>query len=177
MLSTRSLSPTGTRLGVIGTLGVDDIVLDKFYNYSMSLVSYVWSGKHHRVVKGVNLITLYSTDPSNQHMPMRPLNAKWLPIHPNCKLCPRNRNPLYKSHGAWMKFISKWRAVIAVCTVPSKRMERPSISFWTKNQRQKLPRPFIMLRRHWQALSFLIGCEKANIKIREKPHHGSIFTP
>ena len=67
MLSTRSLSPTGTRLGVIGTLGVDDSVLDKSYSYSMSLVSYVWSGKHHRVVKGVNLVTLYSRPVRSPH--------------------------------------------------------------------------------------------------------------
>ncbi|EXE73942.1 hypothetical protein J583_3165 [Acinetobacter baumannii 83444] len=28
----------------------------------MDLVSYFWSGKHHRSVKGINLITLYATD-------------------------------------------------------------------------------------------------------------------
>ena len=76
MLSTRSLAPTGTRLGVSGALSVDDSALSKPYSYSMSLVSYVWSGKHHRVVKGVNLVTLYSTDPSGHHMPMRPLSAR-----------------------------------------------------------------------------------------------------
>ena len=53
-----------------GTLSVDDSVLDKPYSYSMSLVCYVWSGKHHRVVKGINLITLYYTDPSGHHMPV-----------------------------------------------------------------------------------------------------------
>jgi hypothetical protein len=42
-----------------GTLNVDDSALDKPYSKHMALVTYVWSGKHHRVVKG----TLYYTDP------------------------------------------------------------------------------------------------------------------
>ncbi len=45
-----------------GTLSVDDSVLDKPYSQHMELVGHFWSGKHHRVVKGVNLITLYYTD-------------------------------------------------------------------------------------------------------------------
>ena len=36
----------------------------------MSFVSHFWSSKHHRVVKGINLITLYYTDPSGQHQPV-----------------------------------------------------------------------------------------------------------
>lgn len=40
-----------------GTLSVDDSVLDKPYSRKMALVS-LWSGKHHRTVKGINLITL-----------------------------------------------------------------------------------------------------------------------
>jgi hypothetical protein len=38
---------------------VDDSALDKPYSKHMALVTYVWSGKHHRVVKG----TLYYIDP------------------------------------------------------------------------------------------------------------------
>ncbi len=53
-----------------GTLSVDDSVLDKPYSKYMALVGHFWSGKHHRVVKGINLITLYYTDPDGQHMPV-----------------------------------------------------------------------------------------------------------
>ena len=41
-----------------GTLSVDDTVLDKPYSQYMELVGYFWSGKHHRTVKGIDLITL-----------------------------------------------------------------------------------------------------------------------
>lgn len=53
-----------------GTLSVDDSVLDKPYSQHQALVGYFWSGKHHRVVKGINLITLYYTDPHGQHQPV-----------------------------------------------------------------------------------------------------------
>lgn len=53
-----------------GTLSVDDSVLDKPYSNYMALVGYFWSGKHHRAVKGINLITLYYTDISGRHMPV-----------------------------------------------------------------------------------------------------------
>jgi len=53
-----------------GTLSVDDSILDKLYSHHMALVGYFWSGKHHRVVKGINLITLYYTDVRGQHRPV-----------------------------------------------------------------------------------------------------------
>ena len=53
-----------------GTLSVDDSVLDKPYSQHMELVGYFWSGKHHRVVKGVNLITLYYTDLQGRSLPV-----------------------------------------------------------------------------------------------------------
>ena len=43
-------------------VSIDDTVLDKPYSQHMDLVSYFWSGKHHRSVKGIHLITLYATD-------------------------------------------------------------------------------------------------------------------
>ena len=47
-----------------GVLSVDDSVLDKPYSdpKKAKLIDYFWSGKHKRVVKGLNLITLYYTD-------------------------------------------------------------------------------------------------------------------
>lgn len=53
-----------------GTLSVDDSVLDKPYSQYMAFVGHFWSGKHHRTVKGLNLITLYYTDPQGQHQPV-----------------------------------------------------------------------------------------------------------
>ena len=49
-----------------GTLSGDDTVIDKPYsNPSLTeLIGYFWSGKHHRVVKGIHLITLYYSDRS-----------------------------------------------------------------------------------------------------------------
>ena len=38
-------------------VSINDTVLDKPYSQHMDLVSYFWSGKHHRSVKGINLIT------------------------------------------------------------------------------------------------------------------------
>jgi len=53
-----------------GILSVDDTVLDKPYSYHMDLVDYFWSGKHHRSVKGINLITLYYTDSKDNCLPV-----------------------------------------------------------------------------------------------------------
>ena len=53
-----------------GTLSVDDSVLDKPYSQKMDYVGYFWSGKHHRSVKGINLITLYYVDPSGCSAPV-----------------------------------------------------------------------------------------------------------
>jgi hypothetical protein len=51
-------------------LSVDDSVLDKPYSQYLAFVGYFWSGKHHRTVKGINLITLYYTDVHDQHLPI-----------------------------------------------------------------------------------------------------------
>ena len=53
-----------------GVLSVDDSVLDKPYSNYISYVGYYYSGKHHAVVKGINLITLYYTDPQGNHQPV-----------------------------------------------------------------------------------------------------------
>ena len=53
-----------------GILSVDDSVLDKPYSQYIGYVGYFYSGKHHRVVKGINLITLYYTDINGNHQPV-----------------------------------------------------------------------------------------------------------
>jgi putative transposase len=51
-----------------GILVIDDSTLDKPYAKKMELVVRHWSGKHHRVVSGINLITLLWTD-GDRHVP------------------------------------------------------------------------------------------------------------
>ena len=51
-------------------VSIDDTVLDKPYSQHMDLVSYFWSGKHHRSVKEINLLTLYATDQNGQNIPI-----------------------------------------------------------------------------------------------------------
>jgi putative transposase len=46
----------------IGWLIVDDSVLDKIHSEKIALTYYQWSGKNHKVVKGIGLITLVWTD-------------------------------------------------------------------------------------------------------------------
>lgn len=45
-----------------GVLVVDDSVLDKPFARHMGLVAYHWSGRHNRVVRGIDLVTLLWTD-------------------------------------------------------------------------------------------------------------------
>jgi putative transposase len=45
-----------------GVLVLDDSTLDKPYAHDTELVVYHWSGKHHGVVAGINLLTLLWTD-------------------------------------------------------------------------------------------------------------------
>ncbi len=53
-----------------GVLNVDDTTIDKPYSQKMELVGHFWSGKHHRAVKGLNLVTLYYTDPKGCSLPV-----------------------------------------------------------------------------------------------------------
>jgi len=57
---------------VNGTLSIDDSVLDKPYSdpKKAALIDMFWSGKHKRVVKGINLITLYHTDVNGVSVPV-----------------------------------------------------------------------------------------------------------
>jgi hypothetical protein len=51
-----------------GILVLDDSTLDKPYAWKIDLVGWHWSGKHHRPVKGINLLTLLWTD-GDRHIP------------------------------------------------------------------------------------------------------------
>jgi hypothetical protein len=55
-----------------GTLSGDDTIIDKPYSDPSltELIGYFWSGKHHRVVKGIQLITLYYTDTKGKSVPI-----------------------------------------------------------------------------------------------------------
>src|SRR3954452_24366253 len=51
-----------------GVLVVDDSTLDKPYATAIGLVTRHWSGKHHAVVRGINLVSLLWTD-GDRHVP------------------------------------------------------------------------------------------------------------
>ena len=51
-----------------GVLVVDDSTLDKPHARHIELVTRHWSGKHHRVVQGINLVTVLWTD-GDRHIP------------------------------------------------------------------------------------------------------------
>lgn len=55
-----------------GTLSGDDTVIDKPDSEPSltKLIGYFWSGKHHRVVKGIQLITLVYTDRAGKSVPV-----------------------------------------------------------------------------------------------------------
>ena len=55
-----------------GTLSGDDTVIDKPYSDPelTELIGYFWSGKHHKVVKGIQLITLYYTEVLGKSVPV-----------------------------------------------------------------------------------------------------------
>ena len=52
-----------------GVLILNDTTLDKPYAEKIEVVTYHWSGKHHRVVRGINLITLLWTE-GEAHIPL-----------------------------------------------------------------------------------------------------------
>lgn len=52
-----------------GLLELDDTTLDKPYAKKMDLVCGHWSGKHHKTVRGINLLTLLWSD-GDQHIPV-----------------------------------------------------------------------------------------------------------
>ncbi len=55
-----------------GILSADDTVIEKLDSdiRKSQLIGYYWSGKHKKAIKGINLITLYYTDPIKTSMPI-----------------------------------------------------------------------------------------------------------
>lgn len=55
-----------------GILSIDDTVIEKLYSNPKyaELIGYFWSGKYHKAIKGVNLITLYYTDKEGNSQPV-----------------------------------------------------------------------------------------------------------
>ena len=54
-----------------GTLTIDDTVLDKPYSgVETEIITYLYSGKHHRTIKGIGLITLLYTDIKGVSLPV-----------------------------------------------------------------------------------------------------------
>ena len=55
-----------------GILSVDDTVIEKLYSNPKyaELIGYFWSGKYHKSIKGLNLITLYYSDIHGNSVPI-----------------------------------------------------------------------------------------------------------
>ena len=55
-----------------GVLSVDDTVIEKTYSdvNQAELIDYYWSGKYHKTIKGINLITLYHCDIQGNTLPV-----------------------------------------------------------------------------------------------------------
>ena len=73
MLWNEAQTVGGKALFTGGLLVLDDSTLDKPYSHKIELVTRHWSGKHHRVVNGINLLSLVWTQlPSTaQHQHQR----------------------------------------------------------------------------------------------------------
>ena len=55
-----------------GIVSVDDTVIEKLYSNPeyAELIGYFWSGKYHKTIKGLNLITLYYNDTKGNSVPI-----------------------------------------------------------------------------------------------------------
>ena len=55
-----------------GIISVDDTVIEKLYSQPKyaELIGYFWSGKYHKAIKGLNLITLYYSDVDGNSIPI-----------------------------------------------------------------------------------------------------------
>ncbi len=90
-----------------GSLSVDDSVLDKPYSNPehADLIGYYWSGKHHKAVKGINVITLFYVD----------INGKCLPI--NFRIYDKKQNKTKNEHFREMLTeVIKWGLIPAIVT-------------------------------------------------------------
>jgi hypothetical protein len=55
-----------------GIVSIDDTVIEKLYSNPKcaELIGYFWSGKYHKTIKGINLITLYYSDTEGNSLPI-----------------------------------------------------------------------------------------------------------
>lgn len=92
-----------------GVLVLDDTTLDKPYSKKIALVTNHWSGKHHQVVRGINLITLLWTDgsklvPTDYRIYDKPFGGKTKNEHFSDMLYiskERGLNPDYAVFDSW----------------------------------------------------------------------------
>ncbi|MGB3693951.1 MAG: hypothetical protein WA999_14605 [Spirulinaceae cyanobacterium] len=68
-----------------GILSVDDTVIEKLYSNPLyaELISYFWSGKYHKTIKGLNLITIfYQPDDENPQEVLQQISrSEFITIH------------------------------------------------------------------------------------------------
>lgn len=108
-----------------GILVLDDTTLDKPYANKIELVTHHWSGKHHRVVKGINLLTLLWTDGKSlipcdfriYDKPIKPLSGKTKNEHFQDMLKEAQKRgfcPIYVLFDSWYASLENLKAVKAM---------------------------------------------------------------
>jgi putative transposase len=124
-----------------GLLVVDDTTLDKPYSKKMELVHRHWSGKHHRVVDGINLCTLLWSDgqalvPTDFRVYDKPRDELTKNDHYRAMLRAANErgfNPRYVLFDSWYSSLQNIKAIRDygwrwLCRIKSNRRVNPDKS-------------------------------------------------
>jgi hypothetical protein len=104
-----------------GLLIADDTTLDKPYAQHIELVHRHWSGKHHRVVKGINLVTLLWSDgtdaiPCDYRLFDKPVDGSTKNDHFLAMLATakkRGFQPYYVAFDGWYSSLANLKAIRA----------------------------------------------------------------
>src|SRR5215210_8774923 len=104
-----------------GLLIIDDSTLDKPYAQQIQLVHRHWSGKHHRVVSGINLVTLLWSDgedaiPCDYRLFDKPIDGHTKNAHFRAMLetaKARNFQPGYVAFDSWYSGLANLKAIRA----------------------------------------------------------------
>ena len=102
-----------------GALLLDDSTLDKPYAQSMALVTRHWSGKHHRVVQGINLVSMVWTDgdtllPCDFRLYDRPVDGQTKNEHARAMLAQahqRGFRPQLVAFDGWYAALANLKAI------------------------------------------------------------------
>lgn len=102
-----------------GLLIIDDTTLDKPYAHQIALVHRHWSGKHHRVVSGINLVTLVWSDglhaiPCDYRLFDKPVDGLTKNVHCRAMLATaadRGFHPQVVAFDSWYSGLENLKAI------------------------------------------------------------------